>query len=86
MTRMSDRDIGVVCTRSDGPITEADREAVRRFAEFLRDVGPPGGDITQRRRRACLKHADYLGLTDDERQRIQAKITEQDTGHGQADQ
>lgn len=70
---MSDLDRQLSDAVSEERITPDDAERIREFAEFLTEVGPPEGPATQQRRAAILKHADHLGLTEEERARVQAR-------------
>lgn len=51
---------------AEGRITTEDAEAILEFADFLRETGPPGGP---HKASVLLKHADFLGLDEEQRQR-----------------
>jgi len=75
---VSDLDRQLSDAVAEEKITPDDAERIREFAEFLTEVGPPEGPATQQRRAAILKHADHLGLTEEERARVQARYDQEE--------
>lgn len=58
---------------ADGRLSTEDADTAREFAAFLREAGPPSSPATLQRVKATLDHADFLGLTEAQRLKLQAR-------------
>lgn len=56
---------------SDGRITTGDADTIREFRDFLREIGPASRPVRRADAPVLLKYADLLGLSDEQRARLE---------------